>query len=362
MRWNAEVEEVPRFSSTAALLAVWLVASACTAASSDADESAVAIDSQPDASTEPAPEPLPDNFNADPLLRYADENHETLYDYESTFDVVSVSERTACSNAAAVDSLGLERLSEVGVSVAAPDLDLSRLSRAERSELAEALADCPGTIAMVSHLARSREPIVGDCIMAKINDLDSSPRLIAELGNGASFAETSTLTGFRYSCQQTYVDDLFGEHPGGTLGEDRRLAAEELVRDLMPAHRFDGFEMSCTARSVMASLPDQQLMDFSNQPNDSSRLGATEFFVNLSDEATFDSVIAGMRDGAIECVRPITTVAEVHGLELTDEQLLCLGDSELREIWFPFVFGVPDGAPPLDELIQIGLDLCGKSE
>lgn len=299
-------------------------------------------------------------MSVDPILSYAEEIHESLYEYEETFGERISSERASCAYAAATEIVGSDRLTEVGVTADTPALDLSRLSTSERTMLAEALAQCPATIEMIRHLARSSEPVLHGCIMTKIIALDSSSKLIGDLGMGSSFGETSTITGFRFSCQQKYVDGLFGEHPGGTLGEDRRLAAEALVRDMAPSERFDAFETLCTARSVMAAMPDQWLTDFSSQPS-GSRVGSAEFLANFSSQDAFDSIITGLSDGAVACVRPIFTVVDVHDLQLTEAELTCLGDGELRRLWLPFIFGIPENAPPIEGVVEDVLASCGKS-
>lgn len=335
-----------------------LVASSCSSASERAEPSAAPTNLATTTSATTAP--IPPDMSVDPLLRYAEEINDSLYEYEETFGEEIALERADCAHTAATDILGRDRLAEVGVTTNTPALDLSRLSTAERTALADALAQCPATIEMIRHLARASEPILHDCIMTKIIALDSSSKLIGDLGMNASFGETSTINGFRFSCQQKYVDNLFGEHPGGTLGEDRRLAAEALVRDMAPSEQFDTFETSCTARSVMAAMPDEWLTDFSNQPSE-SRVGAAEFLANFSNQDAFDLIITGLSDGAVACVRPIFTVAAVHDLQLTEAELTCLGDGELRRLWLPFMFGIPENAPPIEGVVEDVLALCGKT-
>ncbi len=352
---SAEASRVKRSPSVAMILFLAMVCSSC---SSEAGLSATPVSST--TIVAPTADPLPINMAVDPLLSYAVENHKSLYKYDETFGEEPASDRARCAHDAATETLSAERLAEAGVTSDSPTLDLARLSNSERATLAEALSRCPGTLEMVSHLARSSEPVLHECILIKIRDLDSSPKIIAELAMGTRFGETSTITGFRFSCQRSYVDALFGEHPGGTLGEDRRLVAEALVRDMAPSARFDAFETSCTARSVMAAMPDEWLADFLSHSAD-SRVGPADFLANHSTPESFDAIIAGLTDGVVACVRPIATATEVHDLQLTDAELTCLGDSELRQLWLPFMFGAPENAPPIEDLVAEALVSCGKA-
>ncbi len=243
----------------ACLVSLVLVLSACSGTSSD--ESVIQTSSeQPETSTSAAPSTTDASFDeiqVDPLFDALLVAQPTVVDFDQRFPQSLFDERQECSTDAALLAFDSSELEEMSVEPPVGQIAFDDLNRADSEELAELLADCPGSDEIVRALIQSvSHPRMQDCIESKLLDLNRTPAFTNDLGQGMMVQESSIITGFTYSCSQSVLDETFGEHPGGTLGEDRRLSAQALLEISEVTESVFSFEETCRVRALMSMLPE----------------------------------------------------------------------------------------------------------
>lgn len=282
------------------LVSVTLLLSACSATSADESSVQTAQPEPTETSTSTAPTTTIATFvevQVDPLLDALLDAKATVPDFDVRFPETLIDERRECSTTAALAVFDTSELNEMEVEAPAGQVVFDNLNRSDSEELAEHLADCPGSDEIVRALVQDiSHPKMHDCVESKLIDLNRTPALTVDLGHGALAKESSVITGFTYSCSQSVLDESFGEHPGGTLGEDRRLAAQALLEIYEALEPSFPFEETCRTRSLMALLPNAWFESVASQLGGGVSAQSVGWFLDnettSGDKAELDAAVA----------------------------------------------------------------------
>jgi len=266
-----------------------------------------------------------------------------------------------CAGNAVVEVLGDDRVRELVTDDGT--LDLGPLTSADTKVVSEALAACHKDTELLRRLVDIDDPQLAGCILEKTTDLGRVPKVLAELLDGGAIESTSTVVGFRYTCQTLELDQLFGPHPGGTAGEDLRLAAQALIEFLIPVKEPTVFETACLTRGTMSSITTDWVWEVNAQP-DEDFLHPVDYLLLATEPAIVDQALDGMRRATISCIDPLKLYSDIVNLSsiAPASAVGCLRDSltevEFSELVESVVYGSTGPAQiPVD--VGVAFSDCG---
>lgn len=300
-----------------------------------------------------------ESIEVDPLRVALADNRAAIFDYETLFPEELLSAREACETEAVRSTLSEAELSALGVAAPHGILDFDRLNKAQAGELAELLVDCPGTSAIVEALVRSTaHPFVAECLISKIADLNREADFVEQLAD-ASVIATSVYRGFGFPCNEAVLEDAFGKHPGGTLGEDKRHTAQaiEVIWD-MPLPQTD-FEGTCRIRALMNLMPDAWFERLALKHSGSIWADQVDSFLREhSSTEEINQITETVETASAECQPPARVLVVAISRGLTDEQQRCLSFKTATSVLIEATESA-ESLEEYDELAQNVLERCG---
>ncbi len=168
---------------------------------------------------------------------------------------------------------------------------------------------------------------IADCITEKILTLDKLAKVLGELVRGVDVQDTTEVAGFRFSCQTPLIDEMFGPHPPGTMGEDLRLISTFLVSGVFPESDLSAFEHTCLIRGVMSSLPEEIVTKFVDRGGPNG-FGPYDVIAQEADPSMLAVILSGVGDAELECIDPFKLIREGFSLFASPASAeACLRDS-----------------------------------
>jgi len=216
------------------------------------------------------------------------------------------SEETRCVGSALLDDLGMDRVREL-TNPKTGAIDVELMDDSELDLWVGAVADCDDEGRRLRSLLAVDDSRMADCVTDKILTLDKLGKLLDGLVHGVDVQDTTPVAGFRFSCQTLVIDEMFGPHPPGTMGEDLRLISTFLVSGIFPESDLSAFEDTCLIRGVMSSLPEQVVTKFVDRGGPKG-LQSYDLLAEETDPATLAVLLDRFGDAESACIDPFKPI------------------------------------------------------
>ncbi len=235
-------------------------------------------------------------------------------------------EETRCVGSALLDVLGMDRVREL-ISPETGAVNAELMDDPEHDLWVGAVADCDEGGRRLKSLLAVDDSRMADCVTDKILTLDKLGKLLDGLVHGVDVQDTTPVAGFRFSCQTLVIDEMFGPHPPGTMGEDLRLISTFLVSGIFPESDLSAFEHTCLIRGVMSSMPEQVVTKFVDRGGPNG-FGPYDVLVQEADPASLAGILDRFGDAELACIDPFKLIREGFSLYASPASAeACLRDS-----------------------------------
>jgi hypothetical protein len=261
-----------------------------------------------------------------------------------------------CVTGAALDTLGIERLAEVGVDVGQPSLfDVrAQLSDAETDDLIEAFLACGRDEQLLRAISVTDEQIA-PCILDGIAP-GSEPPLVAGLFAGTGLLDNTELSRLADRCAEAAVAALFP--PPEEVSEDVVIVTTVLARPYLYLWASAGrFEQACLPAGLRAVTDDAEAALY-------DRVTAAEdrgTVLGAADRAARRAYLAEVSEVLTACLRPWPRLLpSLWRAEITPESLPCIrseiDDGVLDRMMDSYGPAVWEGAADAEQTLAEGLD------
>jgi len=213
-----------------------------------------------------------------------------------------------CVGSAILDDLGTDRVGEL-IDPESGVINVELMNDSEAGSWAGLVAGCDDGGRRLRSLLAVDDSRMADCVTEKILSLHKLAEVLGELVGGVDIQDTNEVAGFRYSCQTSVIDEMFGPHPPGTMGEDLRLISTFLASGIFSESESSAFEHTCLVRGVMSSLPEDLVTKFKSRGGPNG-FGPYDVLVQEADPVSLMPILDQLGDAEMGCIDPFKLVRE----------------------------------------------------
>ena len=237
-------------------------------------------------------------------------------------------DKQPCAGAPIVDSVGFERMNEIGIGIdgAAFSIDSLELDDQARNKLINTISSCTDHIEQAETRYRIAEPYFGACVLESVTNDDEWIRRSTERGlnrlnrdRTVERIETSALD----SCVEHRITEVYGENKSSTRLAARQFAAglvEGIKQDDPDTHRYGTTEAEyqCMAYGLFDQIGVSAVYEATD-------VLAIADFESLEYWEASDTIWTPMTTARRECVGDwLFLSGDLHRAGFEDETLGCL--------------------------------------